>query len=56
MACRSRRRGEAAEGHAEAIHKALMEARPAGVEMPQVRRSPNALSARSAPDWPCCAM
>jgi len=36
---RSRRRGEAAEGHAEAIHKTLMEARSAGVEMPQLMRS-----------------
>ncbi|MEU5896849.1 RacP protein [Streptomyces venezuelae] len=39
MARRSRHRGEAAEGHAEAIHKTLLEARPAGVEMPQLMRS-----------------
>ncbi|MFI5808863.1 RacP protein [Streptomyces sp. NPDC051561] len=36
---RSRRRGDAARDHAEAIWRALMQARPAGLHMPQLTRA-----------------
>lgn len=36
---RSRHRGDAASEHAEAIFRALMQARPAGLHMPQLMRA-----------------
>ncbi|MGW6360129.1 RacP protein [Streptomyces sp. NPDC055092] len=36
---RSRHRGDAAREHAEAIWRALMQARPAGLHMPQLMRA-----------------
>ncbi|MEV8022933.1 RacP protein [Streptomyces sp. NPDC086554] len=36
---RSRHRGDAARKHAEAIFRALMQARPAGLHMPQLMRA-----------------
>lgn len=36
---RSRHRGDAAREHAEAIFRALMQARPAGLHMPQLMRA-----------------
>ncbi|MGB8946888.1 MAG: RacP protein [Streptomyces sp.] len=39
MPRRSRRKGDAARGHAEAIRRVLMSARPAGLHMPQLTRA-----------------